>query len=462
MKKDNAPDTVVNGADERECSTAFKWFHATSLNGGPQLIAATINSYLAIFLTDTFGMAASVASVILLIGSIWDAVNDPIMGAIADRTRSRWGRYRPYFLLFPVLLAFVSVMLFLNPQGLTEGQKVAYIAVFYILYGMVFTVLTMPQMAILPACTKCDKERNSIIALGGAVTALSYTIASSFTTNFLGWTGGSYVPIMLVYGVLTIIAFWGLFATSKEKYLKPVDKSGSIFRDLKTLLRHKEVWPVMLAWCLVTIGYGLMFSASVYYVMYYMVRPDLIPVYMLTVSGGALVSMSVLLPIALKVFKTGHKALMVTQAIAGVIYLAAFLAGNRSLILLFILSALATCASAMSMALVNVLVNDTIDFVQLKDNTSLNGTISALKGFAGKLGVTAANSGILAILGATGYVAGAVGQQPESALIGLNVMRFGIPAVVAFLLAFILKFYPLEKYYPEIREMKKNMTANEQ
>lgn len=448
--------------NDRECSTAFKWFHATSLYGGPQLIAATVNSYLAVFLTDTFGVAAGVASLIMLIGSLWDMINDPMMGAIADRTNTRWGRYRPYFTIFPVLFAVVSVLLFLNPQGLSTTQKIIYVAVFYILYGMLTTVLTMPQMAVLPACTKSDKERNSIIALGGTITAISYMIASSFTTNFLDLTGGSYVPLMVIYGVLGIIAFWGLFATSKEKYLKPIDRSHTFTKELKMLFKHKEIYPVMLSWCLVALGYGLMFSSSVYYIMYYIARPDLITPYMLTLSVGALVSMAVLLPLALKVFKAGYRALMITQAITGVLYVIAFFFGKSSLVLLFVVSFCATAASAMSNALVNILVNDTIDFVRLKDGNELNGTISAIKGFAAKFGITPANSGILAVLAATGYVAGAVGQQPESALIGMNMIRFGVPAVVAFALAILLKFYPLKKYYPEIQEMKAHMKANDE
>lgn len=449
-------------SNENECSKAFKWFHATSMNGGPQLMAATINSYFAIFLTDQFGIPASIASMILLIASVWDAINDPMMGAIADRTKSRWGRYRPYFTVFPVLLAIVCTMLFLNPQGLSTTAKIVYIAVFYILYGMVFTVLTMPQMAILPACTKNDNERNSIIALGGSVTAIAYVIASSFTTNFLEFTGGSYVPLMVIYGIIGIICFWGLFATAKEKYLKPITKGRPISVDLKMLLRHKEIYPIMLAWCLVAVGYALMFSSSVYYVMYYLARPDLITIYMLIISMGALVSMVVLLPIAFRVFKSGHKALMVTQMIAGILYAVAFFIGDKNLIFLYVISFLATCASAMSMALVNVLVNDMIDFVQLKDGISMNGVISSLRGFAGKCGQTIASSGILAVLAVTGYVANAIGHQPASALFGINMVRFGIPALISFALALLLKFYPIEKYYPQIMEMKKNMKPNEE
>lgn len=117
----------------------------------------------------------------------------------------------------------------------------------------------------------------------------------------------------------------------------------------------------------------------------------------------------------------------------------------KKLIVLYVTSFLATAIGAMSNALVNVLVNDTIDFIQLEEGVSLNGTISAIKGFAQKCGTTVVNSGILALLAASGYIAGAIGQQPESTLITLNCIRFGVPAIICVIIVICLKYYPLEK-----------------
>lgn len=451
----NEKQVNPNGT-EKEVTKAFKWFHATSLNGGAMMISATIASYFSVFMTDTMKIPLATASLIMLIATLWDAINDPIMGTIADRTKSKWGRYRPYFTVPPVLLAIVGVLLFLNPSGLSGTGKIWYVAIVYICYGMLTTILTMPQMAVLPAVTLDNQKRNSVIALGAGVCAVAFTIASSFTTNFLQWTKGSYIPFMVVYGVLTIISFWGLFATTKEKYLIPVEKR-SVTGDLKKLFKHGQLYPIMLVWCLASVGYGLMFSSSVYYVMYYLARPDLISTYMLVVSMGALVSMVVLMPLALKIFKTGQKALIITQALTFVFYAIAFFFGKNNFIFLCVISFIATAIGSMSNALVNVLVNDTIDFIQLKENVSLNGTIAAVKGFAFKCGSTITNSGLLAILAVSGYVAGAVGHQPESAMFAMNLVRFGVPAIICIIIVICLKFYPLEKYYPEIEAMKEKM-----
>lgn len=456
MLTENVKTKSISKSD---VSTAFKWFHASSLNGGTMLIAATVASYYGVFMTDTIKIPAAAASIIMLIASLWDAINDPMMGTIADRTNTKFGRYKPYFTIFPVLMAIVGVLLFLNPSGLSMNQKIIYVAVTYISFGMLYTVLTMPHMAILPAVTRENKTRNQVIAMGAGFCAVSFTVASTFTPKIVELFGGSYIPMMAIYGVLGIISFWGLYATADEKYLQKSEKRP-IMHDIKTLFKHKQLYPVMLVWCLASMGYGLMFASSVYYVMYYLARPDLIALYMGIISIGALVSMVVLMPIALKIFKTGQKALIVTQTLTFICYGIAFFFG-KNLIILYVTSFLATAIGAMSNALVNVLVNDTIDFIQLEDGVSLNGTISSIKGFAQKCGTTVVNSGILALLAASGYIAGAIGQQPDSTLLTLNLIRFGIPAFICLIIVICLKYYPLEKYYPAIEEMKSKMKANE-
>lgn len=433
------------------------WSHALSTGGGAMLIQATVASYFSIFMTDTFGVPAGAASIIMFIATLWDAINDPIMGAICDRTKSRWGRYRPYILFCPIPLVIVSYFLFLAPSGMSDNGKIAYVAIFYILYGMLLTAIQMPLSALIPAMTKRDNERNTIIQLGVIMIAISFTIASSFTTDFLKVFNGSYAPLMLIYGVLMVIAFFALFKSAKEKYLIEAEKRP-IKEDLKVLVRHKSLFSILVVWCMASLGYGCMFSSSVYYIMYYQARPDLISGYMFTLSMGALFSMLVAMPIMLKICKTAQRALQVTQGITLICYVLLFIFG-KNLTLLYVLSFIAALAASMEQGLINFLLVDTIDYVQLKENVSMNGMLSAIKGFAYKCGATLTSSGILAILAVSGYIAGAVGAQPESAMMAINFIRFGLPAITCVIIIVCLAFYPIQKYYPEIKKMKENMHA---
>lgn len=459
--------TMTKSVVKDEVSSAFKWFHATSVNGGAMLIAAVIASYFSVYMTDTLKIPAAAASAIMFVATLWDAINDPMMGVIADRTKTRWGRYRPYFIFAPILLTFFATMLWVDWGFTSTSTKVVYILIMYIGYGMTVTMYTMPQMAILPAAVRDNQQRNMIISMGAGVCAAAFTIGNTFTTditgffNNLGFKNG-YIPLMLVCGVLAFISFWGLFATSKgkERYLAEPEK-GNPLKEISRVLKYKEVWPNMVAWVMASMGYGMMFSTSVYYMMYYWARQDLITVYMGVISVGAFVSMVILMPIFLKVFKTGQKALLVSQSVTIVLYVILFFFGKTNFIFLCVVTFISTCTASMQNALVNVLVNDTIDFIMLKEGKSSNGVISSIKGFAQKCGNTVVSSGILAVLSISGYIAGAIGQQPESAMFALNFLKFGAPSVTGLILIICVVKSPMNKYADDIAAMKVKMGEND-
>ena len=448
-----------------EVGKAFSWFHATSVNGGAMLIAAVLASYLSVYMTDTLQLPAATASLIMFIATLWDAINDPMMGVIADNTHTKAGRYRPYFLFAPILLTFFATMVWIDWGFTSTTVKAVYILIMYIGYGMTVTMYTMPQMAILPAAVKKDQERNKIITMGAGCCAIAFTIGNTFTQNItefftgLGFSNG-YVPYMLIAGALSFVSFWGLFKVSKgqEKYLSAPEKNP--LKGLGMVLKHKEVYPNIIAWICASMGYGLMFASSVYYMMYYYERPDLIPVYMGVISIGALVSMVVAMPIVLKVFKTGQRALCFSQISSIVLYVILFFFGKTSFVLLCVLTFISSVTSAMQNALVNILVNDTIDFIMYKEGKTANGLVSSIKGFAQKCGNTVTSSGILAILAASGYVAGAIGQQPESAMFALNFIKFGAPSITGLVVILCVVFGPIKKYKNEIEAMKAEMHEN--
>ena len=460
-------ETTTKTAVKDEVGTAFKWFHATSVNGGAMLMAAVIASYFSVYMTDTLKIPAAAASAIMFVATLWDAINDPMMGVIADRTKSRWGRYRPYFIFAPVLLTFFATMIWVDWGFKSTSIKIAYVLIMYIGYGMTVTMYTMPQMAILPAAVRSNQQRNMIISMGAGVCAAVFTIGNTFTPNIIGFFNSlgfknGYVPLMLIAGVFAFISFWGLFATSKgkEKYLVDPEAEHPL-KGIGRILKYKEVWPNIVAWIMASMGYGMMFSTSVYYMMYYWAKPELITVYMGVISIAALVSMVVLMPIFLKVFKTGQKAILVSQVASAIIYVILFFFGKTNFTFLCVLTFISACTSSMQNALVNVLVNDTIDFIMLKEGKSSNGVISSIKGFAQKCGNTIVSSGILAVLSASGYVAGAIGQQPESTMFALNFLKFGAPTLTGIILIICVVKSPMNKYADEIAAMKVKMGQND-
>lgn len=458
-------------------SKLFVWSHATSVNGGAMAIAATIATYFSLYAQETIGITAAQLSVILFICTLWDAINDPLMGVVCDTCNPKWGRYRTWFTFPPVLLLIDMWFLFSNPfgAGTSSMVKCVYVCGFYMLYGMIVTAYTMPQMAILPAMTLDDGERNSVVAKGAGVCALAFTIASTWSTQLVD-IFGSYRTLMCFYAVLACVSFWLLFKSSEERYVMPKSQEDGGLKSLKYVFRHKEIWPVILCWCLAAVSYGFMFASSVYYAQYIwapmrvdFANPDAIgaviggtiSTYMGFVSFGSLVSMVVLMPLFLKWFKTGYKALIVSQILTVICYMLLYFTGKMNFMYCCVMTFIATAVGAMVNALVNVLVNDTIDFIMLKEGKQLNAIISSVKGFAQKCGNTITNSGMLAILAVAGFDAqlGPFDQIP-SAIAATNFCRFLLPAIVSAIILLIMVFYPLKKYFPEIKAMKDRMAEN--
>ena len=478
---DESKAVRVAPKDDGKVSKAFTWFHATSVNGGAMAIAATIASYFTLYAQETVGITAAQLAVILLICNIWDAINDPLMGVLCESTTTRWGKYRPWFLFTPIVLMVDMWFLFSNPSFLAASPmgKCVWTCAWYMVYGMTVTAYTMPQMAILPAMTLNDDVRNDVLAKGAGVCALMFTIASTFSTQLVAFFG-SYRTLMVFYSVFAIISFWGLFKTSEEKYVMKGDSGG--LKQLVYVFRHKEVWPVILVWICASVSYGFMFTSSVYYAQYIWapirfgaamaaggeVDPGAIiggtiSTYMGFISVGALISMMVLMPIFIKFFKTGWKTMLWSQILTVALYLILFFTGRMNFMYCCVMSFLATVVGAMVNAVVNILVNDTIDFVMLREGKQLNAVVSAVKGFAQKCGTTLVSSGLLAILALAKFDAqlGPFGQ-PASATEATNVVRFLVPAIVSGIIIVVMIFYPIRKHFPEIADMKAKMTAEKE
>ena len=478
---DESKAVRVAPKDDGKVSKAFTWFHATSVNGGAMAIAATIASYFTLYAQETVGITAAQLAVILLICNIWDAINDPLMGVLCESTTTRWGKYRPWFLFTPIVLMVDMWFLFSNPSFLAASPmgKCVWTCAWYMVYGMTVTAYTMPQMAILPAMTLNDDVRNDVLTKGAGVCALMFTIASTFSTQLVAFFG-SYRTLMVFYSVFAIISFWGLFKTSEEKYVMKGDSGG--LKQLVYVCRHKEVWPVILVWICASVSYGFMFTSSVYYAQYIWapirfgaamaaggeVDPGAIiggtiSTYMGFISVGALISMMVLMPIFIKFFKTGWKTMLWSQILTVALYLILFFTGRMNFMYCCVMSFLATVVGAMVNAVVNILVNDTIDFVMLREGKQLNAVVSAVKGFAQKCGTTLVSSGLLAILALAKFDAqlGPFGQ-PASATEATNVVRFLVPAIVSGIIIVVMIFYPIRKHFPEIADMKAKMTAEKE
>lgn len=436
--------------EKKELSTSEKIWWALGQSTGRQFITALVSTYILVFLTDTFGVAAGAAGVIMTCATIWDAINDPIMGNLADRTKSRWGSYRPYLLFVPLPLAIVSVLLFAAPE-LSPTGKIVYTAVLYICYGMLVTAIEIPFTAILPTMTKNEMERNDTISLSTFIASIMILIVSSFTTNFVAVLGGDnpskgYMILVGIGAGLMCITSWIAFLKCKERHTVETAHEEHVFKSAIRLFKVKEMYPMALFWCVGCILFQIIMTSSVYYCMYYLMNPALISTYMLVISVSGMVGVMILMPIILRKVKGSmKKAVTYTQVIAIVCYAILFFVGGKSIPALYILTAIACMFSTMTNAFRPMTVVGMTDYVYKTTGEQLNGTISALGGFSYKCGTAISNAILSIVLAVTGYIAGAIGQEPAAVLTGINSVRFLVPLVASVLYIIFIRFYPEEK-----------------
>jgi sugar (glycoside-pentoside-hexuronide) transporter len=436
--------------EKKELSFSEKISWAIGLSTGRQFITAMISTYILVFMTDVFGIAAGAAGLIMTLATVWDAINDPILGGLADRTNTRWGTYRPYLLFVPLPLAIVATLLFAAPD-LSAAGKVAYAAILYICYGMLVTCIEIPFYALLPTMTKNEMERNDTISLGTFIASLVILVVTSFTTNLVevlgnGDTAKGYMLLALIGSVFMCITSWLAFAKCKERYT--VEKSDEVpaRQALVELFKVKEIYPMLIFWCVGCILFNLIMASSVYYCMYYLMNPALIASYMLTINIAGMVGVMLLMPIILRAVKGSmKKAVIFTQTISAVCFLICYFIAGQNVTAIYIFTFIGAMFATMTNAFRPMTVVGMTDYVLKTTGNQLNGTISAIGGFAYKCGTALSNALLAGMLAATGYVAGAIGQQPDAFMTGINSVRFLIPFIATIIYIALILFYPEKK-----------------
>ena len=286
---------------------------------------------------------------------------------------------------------------------------------------MLRTAFEIPCNALINAVTDLESERQKLISTYTQIMGIFTAITTSFALSMVSFFGGEntakgYMIVVGLAGILMTIFSFCLFATTREDFVpESNDTKLPLTKQLGLLIRVKGLVPAIIVWVAGYIGFNVMMSSSVYYVMYCMMRPDLIGKYMMTISQVGLLSPFVLVPMFLKIFKSLKKAFIASQALTLVCNLACLLF-KSSIPAVFILSGLGALFATMFM------VYGAMIMAEVTDSAS-NGILSS-------------------VLAVTGYIANAVGQEPQATVTGITLVRFGVPAVMALIAVLALMRFP--------------------
>lgn len=405
-----------------------------------QFVWTFIGSYLTIFYTDILGLAPAVAAAIMMIARIWDAVNDPMMGAIAERTRSKLGRFRPYILYGSPLLAIFSVLCFTHPFSGSSAAGVIYAAVIYIITGMLYTLVNIPYGALAAVMTEDTEQRNKINASRNVGMNIGILIVNGLTANVMLFFSGQgaevanghgYFMTALVYAIISVPCFLAVFFTSREQVIPEVKKKKFSLSDtIKGLVTNKNLMILLIIMILQMTAWMGRIGVVVFYIMYCLGSFSLIPVIMLVPSVCGIVSSFLVPKVMSKIGKRTTLQLAVTCQ--GLALLAMYFTPFDKLTLIIIESGLVGFFNV-SFPCSLSLLGDAIDYNEYKTGIRNDGIAYATYGLAQKLGNAIGSSVGILLLGAFGYVANT--QQTPEALQGMNLVVNLMPAIIFFLTA---------------------------
>ncbi|HWO94990.1 MAG TPA: MFS transporter [Bacillus sp. (in: firmicutes)] len=423
------------------------------------LIYATVSTYLLFFYTDVFGLSAAAAGTMFLVVRIVDALADPFIGTIVDRTNSRFGRFRPYLLFGAFPFAILAILCFTTPDFSDMG-KLIYAYITYVGLSLTYTTINVPYGALTSAMTRNNQEVVSITSvrmffanLGGLIVAFFVPVLSTYLRDT---TGNAALGWQLTMGILGIIGACLLifcFKSTKERVTLQKSEEKVKFSDIFEQFRVNRPLVVLSIFFIIIFGVNsISNSVGIYYVTYNMGREDLVKWYGLLGSLPALI----ILPFIPRMNKwLGKKKLLNFALALNIIGLLALLVIPPSNVFLVLLCRLIAAAGSLTAGgYMWALIPETIEYGEYKTGKRMGGLIYAIIGFFFKFGM--ALGGIVPglVLDKFGYVANQV-QTPE-ALTGILITTTVIPVIFLILAMIDINFYNLDekKYAKIVRELE--------
>ena len=420
-------------------------------------------SYLMIFYTDVFGMPAAVVGTMFLITRVWDSAFDPIIGIIADRTPSRWGKFRPYLLYLAIPFAVIGVLTFTTPD-FSDGGKVIYAYFTYSLMMMVYSAINVPYASLLGVMSPESKDRNML-----STYRMTFAYIGSFIALLLfmpmvnrfsmghdeqhGW-----MMSVIVIAVLCALLFYGCFAWTTER-VKPIKKQqNSLKSDLQDLLHNRPWWILLGAGVAALVFNSIRDGATVYYFKYYVVEEEyasislfgisfvLSGLYLAVGQAANIVGVVLAAPLSNRIGK--KKTYMWAMSIATVLSVIFYWFDKEQLMLMFIFQVLISICAGSIFPLLWSMYADCADYSELKTGNRATGLIFSSSSMSQKFGWAIGSAVTGWLLAFYGFEANAV--QGEEAIHGIRMFLSWLPAMGTVLSVIFISLYPLSE-----KEMRK-------
>lgn len=429
--------------------------------------AATIISMLFLFfLTDVVGMRPLYAGLVVFIGRIVDAVTDPLMGCISDRTESPWGRRNPYFLYFSIPVGIGFGLLWVKVPFQSELLIFSYYSVAYILFSLVFTAVMVPYAALAPELTQNYNERTSLISTRMAFSIIGALIAAVVPKTIIDMADSQskgFLLVALIFGLIFIFIWLFMFLHMKDKEIyKTKGSSKPFFKALFSTLRNRSFVSLIGIYLFAFIVNDILSVNFIYYLTYYLEKPGIYT----TIMGSLLICAALSLIVYVKLTKKWGKR---KTFIAGAVYWSVILIflmvfnKNTPSILIIIYAMFLGLGTGVSYAIPWSMLPDVIDLDEVISRERREGLYSGVMTFLRKLSSSLAILGISFVLELSGYVStgeGVSAIQPGSAVMAIRLTTSIAPVLCLLVAIYAASRFPIGKenfsYIQSYLDLRKN------
>ena len=426
----------------------------------PEAANSIIAAFLTMFYTDNIGLAAAAVGTMFFLSKLFDGISDILAGILIDKTRTRWGKARPWLLWLAVPTGLSIALIFFIPQGGSRTAQMVYAFVTYNLFtSIMFTITGIARSSLLALMTQDFRERGAMASFGMFFGLAGTILGCSFTFPLIFKLGGDVRAWRILFGAYGVIVAAGLLAgffmskeyvTSVEAVSGEVVKKVSFKEGIQLFFTNKYLLLALVATVLVNFVTQINSCSQTYFYKYTMGDE------MLTTTLNLVSILPILIGIVVLVgpcmAKFGKKKCMYIGIWGQMIgFLIRGVAGmTQSVPLLIVGTVIGGSVTGLLAVPVSTLFADGIDYGEYKTNRRIEGMGSAITSFSQKISSGLAQASVGWILGLTGYISGQA-LQSGSTNMGIVSMYAWVPAVVLLITFFILKFcYQYEKIADEV------------
>jgi len=430
---------------------------------GFSLTTTIIGAYFLIFMTDVVGLAPGVAAAAIFIGRSWDYINDPIFGYISDRTRTRWGRRRPFLLFGALPFALAFSMLWWRPPLEKDLFLAAYYALAYVVFDASATLIYMPYFALTPELTADYDERTSLTTyrmlfsiLGSLV---AFTVPLAIIGSFQPESGQRVWTMGLIFGLASALPLLLVFFGTQERRAFMEQEKPNLRESLRAAMRNGPFVYGLIIFLLTWVTVEILQATLLFFVKYVVEREAQNDLVMAAIFITAVLA----LPIWTFISQRRSKRWAYVGGIAfwAVVQIGMITLGpGTDLVVLLVMCVLAGIGVSAAHVLPWAIIPDAIEWGEWQTGRRHEGMFYSLITLIRKATSSLAVPAVGLILQFTGYVPNA-DQQPPSALLGIRIVIGPIPAVLLCLGILFAILYPLtrEEYAKVARELERRRMA---